>query len=151
MGILDAFRAEIRHAPRPKTDAEPAQKRVERDFQIAGADDEFARRQDCKRLGADQKCDDNCYNDNCYNNEMCRYSGRRAKGSNVMLRGFLKALLWLVGLWLCAILFLFASVQAAMYGFGGIAQVLDYVQKILLLIGVIMFIVSLVAGLMRRN
>ena len=66
-----------------------------------------------------------------------------------MLRVFLKALLWLVGLWLCAIVCLFASVQAAAYGFFGIALLLDYAQKTLLLSGIVVFVVSLVSGLRR--
>jgi uncharacterized membrane protein YtjA (UPF0391 family) len=68
-----------------------------------------------------------------------------------MLRGFRNALLWLVGLWLCAILFLFASVQLAAYGFFGIAQLLDYAQKTLFLLGIVMFVVSLISGLRRRS
>jgi uncharacterized membrane protein YtjA (UPF0391 family) len=73
------------------------------------------------------------------------------KDSKAMLRGFLNAVLWLVGLWLCAILCLYASVQLAALGFFGIAQLLDYAQKILLVLGVVMFVVSLVSGIRRRN
>ena len=64
---------------------------------------------------------------------------------------FLRAFLWLIGFWLCGTLFLVVGLQAGEYGFTGIARVAMYASLPLSLIGIIMFIVSFVAGLATRN
>ncbi len=50
-----------------------------------------------------------------------------------------------------AVIFFVVAIVAALFGFGGIAAGATEIAKILFFIFVILFIVSLVAGLMKRG
>jgi uncharacterized membrane protein YtjA (UPF0391 family) len=50
-----------------------------------------------------------------------------------------------------ALMFLVVALVAAIFGFGGIASTATGIAQVLFVIAIIMFIVSLFAGFMRRN
>ena len=50
-----------------------------------------------------------------------------------------------------ALMFLGVALVAAIFGFGGIASTATGIAQVLLVIAIIMFVVSLFAGFMRRN
>ncbi len=50
-----------------------------------------------------------------------------------------------------ALMFLVVALVAAIFGFGGIASTATGIAQILFVIALIMFLVSLAAGFMRRN
>ena len=50
-----------------------------------------------------------------------------------------------------ALMFLVVALVAAIFGFGGIASTATGIAQVLFVIAIIMFVVSLVAGFMRRN
>ena len=50
-----------------------------------------------------------------------------------------------------ALMFLVVALVAAIFGFGGIASTATGIAQVLFVIAIIMFVVSLFAGFMRRN
>ena len=50
-----------------------------------------------------------------------------------------------------ALMFLVVALVAAIFGFGGIASTATGIAQVLFVIAIIMFVVSLLAGFMRRN
>ena len=50
-----------------------------------------------------------------------------------------------------ALVFLLIAIVAAIFGFGGVAVTSAYFAKILFFIFLVLFVVSLVAGLIRRT
>jgi uncharacterized membrane protein YtjA (UPF0391 family) len=50
-----------------------------------------------------------------------------------------------------AVIFFVVAIVAALFGFGGIAAGATEIAKILFFIFIVLFIVSLVAGLIKRN
>lgn len=50
-----------------------------------------------------------------------------------------------------ALMFLVVALVAAIFGFGGIASTATGIAQILFVVAIIMFVVSLFAGFMRRN
>jgi uncharacterized membrane protein YtjA (UPF0391 family) len=50
-----------------------------------------------------------------------------------------------------ALMFLVVALVAAIFGFGGIASTATGIAQVLFVIAIIMFVVSLFAGYMRRN
>jgi uncharacterized membrane protein YtjA (UPF0391 family) len=50
-----------------------------------------------------------------------------------------------------ALMFLVIALVSAVFGFGGIASTATGMAQILFVIALVMFVVSLFAGLMRRN
>jgi uncharacterized membrane protein YtjA (UPF0391 family) len=50
-----------------------------------------------------------------------------------------------------ALMFLVVALVAAIFGFGGIASTATGIAQVLFVIAIIMFLVSLLAGYMRRN
>jgi uncharacterized membrane protein YtjA (UPF0391 family) len=55
------------------------------------------------------------------------------------------------GLLYWALMFLVVALVAAIFGFGGIASTATGIAQVLFVIAIIMFLVSLLAGYMRRN
>jgi len=50
-----------------------------------------------------------------------------------------------------AVIFFIIAIVAAVFGFGGIAAGATEIAKILFFVFVVLFVISLVAGLIRRN
>jgi uncharacterized membrane protein YtjA (UPF0391 family) len=50
-----------------------------------------------------------------------------------------------------ALMFLVVALVAAIFGFGGIASTATGIAQVLFVIAIVMFLVSLFAGYMRRN
>jgi uncharacterized membrane protein YtjA (UPF0391 family) len=50
-----------------------------------------------------------------------------------------------------ALMFLVVALVAAIFGFGGIASAATGIAQVLFVIAIIMFVMSLLAGYMRRN
>ena len=50
-----------------------------------------------------------------------------------------------------ALMFLVVALVAAIFGFGGVASTATGIAQVLFVIAIIMFVVSLFAGFMRRN
>jgi len=50
-----------------------------------------------------------------------------------------------------ALMFLVVALVAAIFGFGGIASTATGIAQILFVIAIVLFVVSLFAGFMRRN
>jgi uncharacterized membrane protein YtjA (UPF0391 family) len=50
-----------------------------------------------------------------------------------------------------AVIFFIIAIIAAVFGFGGIAAGATEIAKILFFVFVVLFVISLVAGLIRRN
>jgi uncharacterized membrane protein YtjA (UPF0391 family) len=50
-----------------------------------------------------------------------------------------------------ALMFLVVALVAAIFGFGGIASTATGIAQVLFVVAIIMFLVSLFAGYMRRN
>ena len=68
----------------------------------------------------------------------------RVKGPQATLSLEITMLYW-------ALMFLVVALVAAIFGFGGIASTATGIAQVLFVIAIIMFVVSLLAGFMRRN